>query len=259
MTPHVLPLPGDTAVEAAGPLRLRRLGIDTYLHPVAYLRSDSPVCRSEGFESQTRIQVSLNGTTMLATLNVVHFDLVGLDEIGLSEAAWNVLGGKDGDAVVVTHPPPVASFSTVRAKIYGRPLEPEGAQAVIADLVAGRYSEIETAALIAACSGGRLDVAETTARTHAMVNSGRRLHWNAPVVADKHCVGGLPGSPPAAVKSVSAACEATLSHTYLASLPSSELGLSRLLRKAWGFALSEFHDLSELATSPCFRPLAKAY
>jgi thymidine phosphorylase len=193
MKPHVPP-PADAGATAGAPLRLRRLGIDTYLHPVAYLRSDSPVCRSEGFESQTRIQVSLKGASVLATLNVVHFDLIGLDEIGLSEAAWNALGGDEGDAVAVEHPPAVASFSTVRAKIYGRPLEPDGAQAIIADLVAGRYSEIETAALITACSGGRLDVAETTALTHAMVSTGKRLHWDAPVVVDKHCVGGLPGN-----------------------------------------------------------------
>ena len=35
---------------AGATLRLRRLGIDTYQHPVVYLRADSPVCSAEGFE-----------------------------------------------------------------------------------------------------------------------------------------------------------------------------------------------------------------
>ena len=179
---------------AGATLKVRRLGIDTYLHPVVYLRADSPVCSAEGFEAQTRLQLSLNGTQVLATLNVLHFDLIMPDEIGLSEAAWRALGAAPGDTVTVSHPPAVASFSAVRAKIYGRPLEPDDAHAIISDIVAGRYSEVETAALITACSGGKLDIAETSALTRAMIDSGQRLHWQSAPVVDKHCVGGLPGN-----------------------------------------------------------------
>jgi len=185
----------DNAGNGAGAtLRLRRLGIDTYQHPVVYLRADSPVCSAEGFESQTRLQLRLDGRQVLATLNVLHFDLIDPDEIGLSEAAWKALGGDQGQAVTVSHPPAVASFSAVRAKIYGRPLEQDDAHAIIADVVAGRYSEVETAALITACSGGRLDIAETSALTRAMIDSGQRLQWQRAPVVDKHCVGGLPGN-----------------------------------------------------------------
>ena len=184
-----------TAAAASGvALRLRRLGIDTYRHPVVYLHSDSPVCRSEGFEAQTRVQVERNGASVIATLNVVHIDLIANDEIGLSEAAWAALGGQEGELVTVGHPPPVASFSAVRAKIFGRPLETDTAQAIINDLIGGRYSDIEIATLIASCSGDRLDVAETIALTQAMVQSGKRLHWDRAPVVDKHCVGGLPGN-----------------------------------------------------------------
>lgn len=67
-------------------LRLRRLGIDTYQEPVIYMRSDCHVCRAEGFEAQSRVQVSHNGHAIVATLNVVTGDLLAPDEVGLSEA-----------------------------------------------------------------------------------------------------------------------------------------------------------------------------
>ncbi|SHH05451.1 thymidine phosphorylase family protein [Massilia sp. CF038] len=175
-------------------LRMRRLGIDTYQEPVAYMRSDCNVCKSEGFEARSRIELWRAGTCVVATLNVVHFDLLAGDEIGLSEAAWRALGGDDGDAVLVNHPAPLLSFSSVRAKIYGRPLTGDAAGAIISDVSAGRYSDIELAAFITACSGGRLDTAETIALTRAMAGAGQRLHWDSDIVVDKHCVGGLPGN-----------------------------------------------------------------
>ncbi len=42
--------------------------------------------------------------------------------------------------------------------------------------------------------GERLSAAETVALTDAMVKTGDRLSWQASKVADKHCIGGLPGN-----------------------------------------------------------------
>ncbi len=175
-------------------LRIRRIGIDTCQEMVAYLHRDCPVYRAEGFDPRSRVEVWRDGRHIIATLNVVHDPMLGVHEIGLSEAAWRGLAGSAGDMVRVTHPEPIQSFSAVRSKIYGTPFTADGATAVVRDLVQGHYSDIEMAALIAACSGGRMDLAETIALTHAMINAGQSLQWDAPVVADKHCVGGLPGN-----------------------------------------------------------------
>jgi len=178
-------------------LRLRRLGIDTYQQCVVYLRADAPIVRCEGFEAQSRLEIRRQdapGRTVVATLNVVHAPLLASDEIGVSEAAWRALDGADGDAVVAVHAPPLLSFGAIQAKIFGRPLGRDVAAAIVSDIAAGRYSDIELAAMITACSGNRLDVAETHALTAAMIAAGQRLHWDAPLVADKHCVGGLPGN-----------------------------------------------------------------
>ena len=45
-----------------------------------------------------------------------------------------------------------------------------------------------------ACAGDRLDIRETIDLTAAMVEVGEKLSWGVDRVADKHCVGGLPGN-----------------------------------------------------------------
>lgn len=187
-------LPRHAGGGSADFLQMRRLGIDTYQELVVYMRSDCHICKSEGFEAQSRVEVRRGDRHIIATLNVVHYTMIALHEVGMSEAAWRALGGEDGDEVSVVHAPPNLSFSAVRAKIFGRPMSADGIAAVVRDIIDGRYSDIEMAALISSCSGNRLDVAETIALTSAMINVGQRLHWDANPVVDKHCVGGLPGN-----------------------------------------------------------------
>jgi len=175
-------------------LRLRRLGIDTYQEPVIYMRSDCHVCRAEGFEAQSRVQVAHDGHAIVATLNVVTGDLLAPDEVGLSEVAWRLLGARAGDAVALSHPPVLDSLGRVRAKLYGERLGDTDMRAIVRDVAAGRYADIYLSAFIAACAGDRLDLAETVALTRAMIDAGERLVWGRAPVVDKHCVGGLPGN-----------------------------------------------------------------
>lgn len=177
-----------------GRLHLRRLGIDTYQEPVVYMHRDCPVCRSEGFEAQSRVELSFNGHSVVATLNVVDGDFLRPDEAGVSEAAWRLLRGSEGELVTLRHPKPLESLGHVRAKVYGRKLTPVALKAVISDVAAGRYSDLQLAAFVTACAGDRLDLDETVALTRAMVDAGERITWAPGFVMDKHCVGGLPGN-----------------------------------------------------------------
>lgn len=175
-------------------LRLRRLGIDTYRQPVVYMRSDCPICRAEGFEAQSTVEVRLRDRTIVAVLNVVSTSLLDHHEASLSEIAWRMLAAKEGDEVAFAHPPTLESFGHVRAKMYGRRLDQAAFAAIVTDVAAGRYSDAHIAAFLTACADDRMDVGEMTALTHAMVAAGERLAWDAPVVLDKHSIGGLPGN-----------------------------------------------------------------
>ena len=185
----------DTGLrQASHTLRLRRLGIDTYQESVIYMRSDCHVCRAEGFEAQSRVDVTTGARAIIATVNVVTTDLLAPGEAGLSEAAWRLLDAREGDLVTLSHPPPLESLSHVRAKIYGKRLDEAALLAVVRDVAAGRYSDIHLSSFITAAAGDRFDLAETIALTRAMIAVGERLEWGRTPVVDKHCVGGLPGN-----------------------------------------------------------------
>ena len=184
---------GD-APELRGALTLRWLGIDTYQEAVVYMTRDCHVCRSEGFAAQSRVQVTLGARHLIATVNVVSSSLLGDGEASLSESAWRALDAHDGARIQVSHPDPLESLSVLRAKVYGRRVELQGWREVLADVVEGHYSELHLAALVTACAGDRLDLAETIALTQAMVEGGERLQWTNSHIVDKHSVGGLPGN-----------------------------------------------------------------
>ncbi len=180
--------------ETQARLLARPVGIDTYQEAVIYMRSDCAVCRSEGFESQSRVKVSGNGREFVATLNVVQANMLDHGEAGLSDIGWSLLDADAPCPVAVSHPEPVESFRHVRRKLYGHELDQPKLTAIVGDVVARRYSDVQTSAFLAACVGDRMTRSEVVALTRAMVDAGERLEWDHPRVFDKHCVGGLPGN-----------------------------------------------------------------
>ncbi len=175
-------------------LRLRSLGIDTHREFVIYMRRDCHVCRAEGFQAQTRVQVALGERRIIATVNVIDSDLLAPGEASLSASGWPALGAGPDDAVEVSHAPTLDSLSAMRAKVYGHRMDAPAVTAIIGDVAAGRYSDIHIAAFLSACAGGRMDLQETIDLTRAMVDVGDRIDWGRSPIADKHCVGGLPGN-----------------------------------------------------------------
>lgn len=178
----------------ANRLRARRLGVDTQFEAVVFMHKDCPVCRSEGFTAHNRIVLSAGNRQIIATLYQITTNLLGHDEAGLSESAWTRLGLNDGDSIVASHPDPLESLSYVRSRIYGNEFDQGAANAIISDVVDGKYSDIHLSAFLTAGAARPLDHKEVLALTRAMVEAGDRLSWNSEMVLDKHSVGGLPGN-----------------------------------------------------------------
>ena len=175
-------------------LNLRRMGIDTYKEAILYMNKNCDVCLSEGFESQARVKIKHGKNSIIATLNIVQSDLLKLSEAGLSEHAWKLLGGKEGDKVSVVHAKPIPSFNYVHDKIYGKRLNEKQISSIIKDIAADKYSDIHISSFLTACAGGRLSKKEIVYLTKTMVDIGDRLSWKPKIIVDKHCVGGLPGN-----------------------------------------------------------------
>ena len=175
-------------------LRVQRLDIDTHQQAIAFMRRDCPVCRSEGFNALSRVELTIGARRVIATLDIVGGDWLPVETVGLSDAAWHLLGARDGDTALIKHPPPLESLAMVRAKIYGHALDRDALHAVMQDIAHGRYSDVHLSAFVTACAGDRLTLDEIGYLTEAMVAIGDRLDWGRTKILDKHCVGGLPGN-----------------------------------------------------------------
>ncbi|SHF97609.1 thymidine phosphorylase [Microbulbifer donghaiensis] len=179
----------------SGQMHAFYLGIDTHEEPIVFMRSECDICRAEGFTANTRLQILTGDKNLIATLNIVNPSVLPPNHIGFSDSAWHYLGLKRGQPVRVRHAPLVGSLSSLRKKIYGHELNALEINSIIHDIGRRFYSDIEIASFLTACAGGRLSLAEITALTRAMVNTGNQLHWpGQDRVFDKHCVGGLPGN-----------------------------------------------------------------
>lgn len=176
-------------------LRVRRLRLHTQHQPVVVMRTDCHVCRSEGLSARSQVLVSAGGRELQATLFQVEDEgHLALDEVGLSETAWEMLGIAEGAEARVTHAPAIESLASVRRRIYGNRLDAPAFTGIVQDVVAGRYTDVHLAAFLTASAALPLDENETANLTGAMIAVGDRLQWDASVVVDKHCVGGLPGN-----------------------------------------------------------------
>jgi thymidine phosphorylase len=158
------------------------------------MNKDCPICRSEGFQARNRVLLRHGQHSVVATLLQVQDGLFAHDEAALSEAAWRKLGVEEGDILTATHPQPLESLGAVRAKLYGRTLDAGQLGAIIQDISNERYSDVELATFVAAMASQPCDRDEVTALTAAMLDAGEQLQWDKAVVADKHCIGGLPGN-----------------------------------------------------------------
>ncbi len=176
-------------------LQVRRIAIDTYHENVAYLNRECSMYRAEGFQALSKILVSSNGSKVLAVLNVVDDSSIVLPgELGLSEQAFAQLNVAEGCLVTVNHAEPPKSMDAVRRKINGERLDQDDFISITTDIVEARYSKMEMAAFLVATGQNNLDRDELLFLTRAMLQSGDTMNWHESLVADKHCIGGIPGN-----------------------------------------------------------------
>lgn len=175
-------------------LKLKRIAIDTHRESIAYLSRHCSQFKAEEFQALAKIEVCSDAHRMPATLNIVDDpQILGADELGLSEAAFNAFGQNAGTSVSIRHPRPAESLEAVRAKIQGHELSADEYAAIVRDIAGLRYSKMEVAAFLVGCAAF-MTSNEVLSLTRAMANVGRRLEWGRRLVVDKHCIGGIPGN-----------------------------------------------------------------
>ncbi len=180
--------------------RLRRMGIDTQSEHVIFIREDAVRAGLLGFKPLDRVLVigedpaTAKRREISGVLNFCESQMLERDEIGLSNVAFADLDLPAGSRIQAQLAASPISVDHVRRKLRGDRLERCDFDAILEDVVARRYSKPELAMFVLACALRNLDDREIADFTMSMVDSGSSLHFDADIVADKHCIGGVPGN-----------------------------------------------------------------
>ncbi|MFB1066711.1 AMP phosphorylase [Natrinema sp. H-ect4] len=116
-------------------------------------------------------------------------ELVAPGTMGLTEPLHHVRGPVD-----VTLAGTPQSVRYVRKKLDDIELEAAELERIVEDIYEDRLSDIELGAYVSAVYTNGLSLSETKHLTRAMAEAGQQLTWDAPVVADKHSIGGVAGN-----------------------------------------------------------------
>jgi AMP phosphorylase len=136
-----------------------------------------------------RIELSKYADSIISIVDVSK-DLIGKDEIAVSQEILEFLNIKENDEVEVSLAGKPRSTFFIKKKMDGHVLIKEEIYAIIRDIVDNALNEAETAYFVAAVYKNKMNNSETEALISAMVSAGKRLSFDGTVV-DKHSIGGI--------------------------------------------------------------------
>ena len=204
---EVLSIANDTTLDAAvdqfvvsvfnaipGTLKVKRVPIDTWHESICFLHADCTAYDAETYLGPNKLDIFNATHSVRAKLNIVVDEgLVGVDEIGLSTIAFSKLDLAEGSQVMIDRTPSPGSTAALRAKIAGNTLSAPQLDTIIRDFAEDRYNGREMSAFLVAASEN-LNLDELEAITKARAAHCQQLSWPVDLVADKHSMGGVPGS-----------------------------------------------------------------
>lgn len=121
-------------------------------------------------------------------------DLVGQNEIGLSNEISSMLQNKSGEDVDIGTAEMFLGARIVRKKMSGEKLSKEEIELLVSEIANNNLTEAEIAYFVAAEKIRGLSHQEIVQLTEAMVKTGKKLDFGNEIIADKHCIGGIAGN-----------------------------------------------------------------
>lgn len=172
-------------------LKPYKINIKTGGIPVALLHGDT--AHRMDLHVGDRIKLRSDRSVVICLLDISH-DHFPKRKIGLFSEAYEVLNIEKGDFVDIAAADKPKSLLYIRAKLDGKRLTPGQLYQIVRDIVHGDLSDVEMTYFVSGCYTHGLNDAETTALTRAIVHNGKKLLFKDQIVADKHCIGGVPGN-----------------------------------------------------------------
>ncbi|WP_342595050.1 phosphonate metabolism protein/1,5-bisphosphokinase (PRPP-forming) PhnN [Salinicola lusitanus] len=177
-----------------GDTPIRHLPIDSGPRLIGFLSLRHPLHDAIQALPTPRVEVDILGRPLVLEVQWVDDDhWLAPDAIGLARATLARLGLIAGMSLQLQPAPPPAGAPALRRKLRGQSLNEDEFFGVVHDIADNRFDEASTGAFLASLAN-HLDDDEIIALTRARARIAQTLHWDRPMVVDKHSIGGLPGS-----------------------------------------------------------------
>lgn len=171
-------------------LKPKKINIKTGGIPVAVLHEDT--AHKLDLHSGDRVNLKSDRSSLICILDLTSS--FAKNQIGLFAETYDKLNIEKGDVVEITAAEKPNSLLHIRAKLDGKRLTENQLNEIVRDIVHGKLSEVEMTYFVAGCYSHGLNDDETAALTRSIVRNGKKLEFKDKIVADKHCIGGVPGN-----------------------------------------------------------------
>lgn len=149
-----------------------------------------------GFHLSDRISIKTMGSNEKEFSSILDTigSVVKKDEIVVSLEVIKILKLKDGQKVEVSLSENPKSINFIKDKMDGKKLSKKEIFEIINDVVKNILSQPEIAMFVSAMYKSGMDFEETIALIEAILKTGKKLSLRNKYIADKHCIGGVPGN-----------------------------------------------------------------
>jgi len=115
-------------------------------------------------------------------------------EIGLFIDVAKKLNVKNGEIIEIEHEPKPQELDYIKEKLDGQELNRKKIHEIIRALINNKLTEVEATYFVAGCYRNGMTLDEAQYLTEAIVENGSRLNLKGKILADKHCIGGIPNN-----------------------------------------------------------------
>ena len=152
---------------------------------------DDELAKELGIGALDRLLVKHGDREVVAIVNIGY--RLPQDSIAVYEEVARALEVREGSVVDVEPVEPPKSSGYIKDRLRGARLRYEEVLEIVKDIVEGKLSDVEIAALIVTLHHQGMGLEEAYYFAKAMVETGERLDLGVKPVLDKHSLGGVPG------------------------------------------------------------------
>jgi len=174
-------------------LKAKLIDISTGDAPVVLITRQAAL--TYDLHTADRVLLSANDRKVIAAVNTTDHGF-GLrdDQIGIYIETALEIDIIEAAPVTITPVSKPESIKYIKKKMDGKELSDEEMRQIVKDIVGRNITQVELTYFVAACSIYPLSFGEIVTLTRCMSDTGVQLHFDKPMVIDKHCIGGVPGN-----------------------------------------------------------------